>query len=229
MADNERDNFLRELKKSVFDSHPGVEDQISGAFSAHDVVGDGFLPFSVVEALLRHYFTQSGLVEYIYPFLDSNDHLDTAVLAPFLQGTQLESLDEDTLLSCEDMKTLATLWLKKISEAYSQDALAGRKNAFNCVVSPPSQRQEPCSVLAPSDEFLDQDVEVVGPSPQEIVDSYVNSIMQEVQRNKSAGIVCYAYPAALTPNGACTSAGAVLPHRRPRAKREKTRLLFGCC
>lgn len=63
---------LEELECAVMKSYPGIDQQLSTTFNKHDIAGDGVLPYSVVEPLLRHFLVTCGLGDYMDDITDSD-------------------------------------------------------------------------------------------------------------------------------------------------------------
>ncbi|KAK1443703.1 hypothetical protein BgAZ_205790 [Babesia gibsoni] len=116
--------LLEELKASIAEAYPGIEQQLGEIFAEHDIAGDGTLPYTVVEPLLRHFFHVCGLTEYVAALTDEAGKLDVAAVGPLLVGTTLEGakdLGEERLVTPEEMFTLAVVWLKVISDVYKKE------------------------------------------------------------------------------------------------------------
>ncbi|KAK2195543.1 hypothetical protein BdWA1_003219 [Babesia duncani] len=296
MANNQE--ILCELRSKIYAAFPGIESQLTDAFRAADVAGDYTLPYSVVEALLRHFLMKCGLIEYVVQFSTSSGTLSLGYLKHALSGSSLEDLTDesgDRLVTFDEMTILAVLWLKIISDDYQESN--GKNNAAMCNLgcnagsvaeseeanyvivegksgtssiepgieatadvenvsdrsastkdfglgllgmvsdrfeSEPEQTQDNqvmeynqnMNQLAYQEQYM-QNIE--GSDDQNQIDSYIKSIFDHIEQNKVKGVKCFVYPANITPDGACTSAGAIAPQRRYRARRNKERPLMGCC
>ncbi|BAM40294.1 conserved hypothetical protein [Theileria orientalis strain Shintoku] len=223
-------NTLEELRLRVNAAHPNLENDMEDLFDKNDISGEGFIPYGVVDALIRHYLMEKDLSDHVVEYLDHFGRLDLDYVRGFLHESNLLVVNEDTMLTCEDMKLLAVVWMKLVSDSYKSKKLNQTNEAEYYKNKLNYQSNTPYNELRLSINSSIEGNEDM--NAQELMDSYMKSVREEVERNRAGGISCFAYPAALTPNGSCASAGAVIPYRRLRQRRERSTglcALLGCC
>ncbi|KAK1939754.1 hypothetical protein X943_003007 [Babesia divergens] len=245
---------LEELECAVIKSYPGIDQQLSTTFTKHDIAGDGVLPYSVVEPLLRHFLVTCGLGDYMDDITDPDGRLMNERLAPYLGGTSLEgiaSFGDDRMLTSQEMSTMAIVWLKIISESYPKDDVStsslGVSSMLCCgavnyvsdeneMIESSGNDSEVQASLNAGEELLETPVyaeRVIDDLEEEEIrqknmENYIQTLVNETTMNRNKGVKCYVYSAATTANGTCVSAGAAVPQRRPRP-RENKKPAAGCC
>ncbi|GFE54884.1 hypothetical protein BaOVIS_022880 [Babesia ovis] len=247
---------LEELKKAITQAYPGIEQRLRTTFIQHDIVGDDSMPYDIVETLLRHFFLECGLDEYMREVTNSHGHLDHTLIAPYLFGTSMQDVSDsnrERMVSCEEMTTMAIVWLKVFSDVYKRDEAGvstmcggglwyGGSTAkhdgevIHTVVSEnPLELQSQTAELDASVTIDDNNYATYVNSPedeeqlaQKNVENYIQTLVNEAAANRQKGVKCFVYSSEMTANGACISAGAAVPQRRERTQgRRKT--AAGCC
>lgn len=112
-----------EIKRSIYAYYPGLEQQLEMAYACHDVNNEGKLPYSVLEPVLRHLLMQYGLIEYVTRFCSEQGALDSKHVSSELSafGVNIRSLCYEAGQTCENFKSIAVVWLKKILDTYADD------------------------------------------------------------------------------------------------------------
>ncbi|GIX63293.1 G2 protein, putative [Babesia caballi] len=258
MASLNGTHYIDEVRNGLLKKYPGIEEQITNAFTQHDIVGDGLLPYHVVESLLRHCLTEFKLDDYVAKLTNSEGLLAHNFVADHFVGTSLADINEssvDRMVTCDEMISLAIAWLKVISDMHhSQDdaAVAPAGGAFWCAVAAPVCNVEVAHVIAsdaPVDESPRPPVVVEGElepmsQPQYVphvndeqdekiltqknVEHYIATLLREAAANRQKGVKCFVYPTSMTATGTCVSAGAAVPQRKARAA-DRRRAPMGCC
>nr|BAN66016.1 conserved hypothetical protein [Babesia bovis] len=196
---------LEELKKTVLQSYPGIEQRLRSVFVQHDIVGDDRIPYEIVELLLRNFFYECGLEDYIREVTNSEGLMDHNRVAPYLIGSSMEDLSDsnpERMVCCDEMATLAIVWLKVLSDVYKQEdagvsMMCGTGMCFSS------------STVKPETDV-------------------VHTLVSEASNNRQKGVKCFVYSSEMTPNGGCISAGAALPQRRERTQGRR-KPTAGCC
>ncbi|EAN32844.1 hypothetical protein TpMuguga_02g00561 [Theileria parva strain Muguga] len=234
---------LEELRLRVRAAHPTAESDVEALFNTNDVSNDGLLPYDIVDALLRHYLLLQGFQDHIFQFLDTNGKLDLGYVRKMMHESNMLVVNEETMLSCEEMKLLAVIWLKLLSDSYLAKTL-NQPNPNQLQVLNPNDSVTSNQLIhltthtntntmenVSNEENMDNSMGNEENNVEEGLERYMSNIRDEIEKNRMCGIKCYAYPASLTPNGSCASAGAVVPHRRLKTHKQHKNLftLFGCC
>lgn len=248
---------IQELKDEIVKSYPGIEQQLKEIFFEKDIAGDGFLPYKVVEPLLRHFFFQCGLADYLQAVTDSEGKLRNADLAPYLKETTLKDIsnyEDDTLIRAQEMVLMAIVWLKLISDVYQKEdadvtavcdlggnlccPTSGEYTAVEKVVNRAANNTDKSGQLENSEEnLLEGDAQYTEHINDEVdekeirqknVETYIQTLVNETSMNRKQGVKCYVYSAATIANGSCVSAGAAVPQRRPPRPKDK-KPSAGCC
>ncbi|KAF8821534.1 hypothetical protein IE077_001925 [Cardiosporidium cionae] len=109
----------RNRKQYIYTYFPGLSQQLDMTFACHDLSTTGILSFSVLEPILRHLLMQYGLIEYVTRYIDENGCLDHKHIRNELSLFGLKV--GKSAYTCDDFKSLATIWLQKILDTYSDD------------------------------------------------------------------------------------------------------------
>nr|BAN64167.1 conserved hypothetical protein [Babesia bovis]BAN64214.1 conserved hypothetical protein [Babesia bovis] len=248
---------LEELKKTVLQSYPGIEQRLRSVFVQHDIVGDDRIPYEIVELLLRNFFYECGLEDYIREVTNSEGLMDHNRVAPYLIGSSMEDLSDsnpERMVCCDEMATLAIVWLKVLSDVYKQEdagvsMMCGTGMCFSSsTVKPetdvvhtvanansPSELQSQtaefdASITINDQQYLEHinDSEDEAQLNQKNVENYIHTLVSEASNNRQKGVKCFVYSSEMTPNGGCISAGAALPQRRERTQGRR-KPTAGCC
>nr|ACI41988.1 hypothetical protein [Babesia orientalis] len=187
---------------------------------------------------------------------NSEGHLDHSLIVPFLIGTSMEDISEsnrERMVSCEEMTTLAIVWMKVLSEVYKQEetgvsvlcggvCCGGSTSRVETDVvqtvaneNTPSVSQSHATECDASVTINDAQYTVhVNDEQEEVqlaqknVGNYIQTLVNEASQNRQKGVKCFVYSSDMTANGGCISAGAAVPQRRERTQsRRKTSA--GCC
>ncbi|SOV14345.1 G2 protein, putative [Plasmodium gaboni] len=255
-------------KQNIYATYPGLEQQLDMVFACHDISKQGKLPYKTVEMILRHFLMQCGFMEYVCRFVDENGTLDLKHVSNYLSIKKLMyklKCCGESMLTVDEMKELVIIFLKKISDTYTDDqtkwleqmkssqeqqgkALEEAMNKYekNILFHHAVKEQQ----ILQNDKKLNEwneNVENAYEAQQEILrqfessrkrnidisleknneliiaKDYIDKIKEAATDNKYDNSKCFIYPASSAPCGACTSAGAIIHHRRykePRRKKE---------
>lgn len=112
-----------EVKRAIYAYYPGLEQQLEMAYACHDVSNQGVLPYSTLEPVIRHLLMQYGLIEYVTRFSNEKGALDSKHISRELRafGVNIRGWNYEVGQTCEDFKSLAVCWLKKILDTYADD------------------------------------------------------------------------------------------------------------
>ncbi|SJK86040.1 G2 protein, putative [Babesia microti strain RI] len=255
---------LDDIRNNVVSSYPGIEEQLDIAFDYHDPEKAGFISYSLAEPLLRHLLIQYGLVDYINRFTNSQGEMDLKYVADFLYyipelESQLKPLQDnvEVVITAGHLKSLAIIWLQKIADVYHADQAQWNKQAE---IEKHMQHESTCVNRCQNDQLereqyndhlklscqvgFDQNFNGMYNVPNTdfqfenqgvTMNSYMNQIHNNPYQSNDYGVKCFVYPTANIPGGVCTSAGAILPMRRPRSplyngvRRQKQKPFTRCC
>uniref|UniRef100_A0A3B0N056 Uncharacterized protein n=1 Tax=Theileria annulata TaxID=5874 RepID=A0A3B0N056_THEAN len=244
---------LEELRLRVITAYPNVEKDIEILFNTNDISNENLLPYDIVEALLRHYLLQQGFQDYIFTFLNSNGMLDLKYIRNYLHENNMLVVNEETMLNIKEMKLLAIIWLKLLSDSYfsktfnqpnylthmTNNNTNNTNNQFIHITTNTLTNSTGTDGVGGTEGTMGTNGTNGtngtgmgnGMEEEEEIMKYMKNIKDEIEKNKMCGIKCYTYPASLIPNGSCASAGAIIPHRRLKNNKPIKNIftLFGCC